>query len=110
MWGVTNSIVLAEIAWAFLRNGKGGIELGAARSVIENMGRLGIIEVDNEIAWNAGKLRRKHYGRKLQLPYQDAVYFSTYIRERVEAPLHNRCSLLKDRSRYTSQRSEKCLS
>lgn len=82
--GITSSMVMAEVVWAFLREDKGGIELEAARSVIETMKGLKIIEVDNEIAWNAGKLRRKYYSKKLQLSYQDAVYLATCIKERVE--------------------------
>lgn len=83
--GITSSIALAEVAWAFLRECKGGVELEAARNVIETMNGLEIIGVDNEIAWNAGKLRRKHYSKKVQLSYQDAIYLATCITEGVEA-------------------------
>ena len=93
--GITSSIVMAEIAWAFLREGKGGIELELARRVIEDMRGLKIINVDTEVAWSAGKLRRKYYGKKLQLSYQDAVYLATCIREAVDAFYTTDTHLLK---------------
>ncbi len=83
--GVTSSIVFAEVAWAFLREEKSDIELEAVRHVLETIEGMKIIKVDNEIAWNAGKLRRKHYGKELQISYQDAIYLATCIKERVEA-------------------------
>jgi len=81
---VTSSIVLAEVAWAFLREGKAGVELEAAKNVMEAMRGLEFIKVDNEIAWDAGKLRRKHYSKKTQLSYQDAVYLATCVKEGAE--------------------------
>lgn len=81
---ITSSIVLAEIAWAFLREGKTGIELEAAKNVMETMRGLEFINVDTEVAWDAGKLRRKHYSKKTQLSYQDAVYLATCVKEGAE--------------------------
>nr|MDO8098759.1 type II toxin-antitoxin system VapC family toxin [Candidatus Njordarchaeota archaeon] len=83
--GVTSSIVFAEAAWASLREGKDDIELEAVRHVIESMEGLKILEVDNDIAWNAGKLRRKYYTKELQISYQDAIYLVTCIEERVDS-------------------------
>lgn len=93
--GITSSIVMAEIAWAFLREGRDGIELEAARRVIEDMRGLKIVNVDTDVAWSAGKLRRKYYGKKLRLSYQDAVYLATCIREGVEAFYTTDAHLLK---------------
>ena len=93
--GITSSIVLAETAWAFLREEKDGIELEAARHVIETMNGLEILKVDDNIAWDAGKLRRKHYSKELQLSYQDAIYLATCINEKVEAFYTTDSHLLK---------------
>lgn len=82
--GITSSIALAEIAWAFLREGKEGVELETARHVIETMRGLEIVSVGSSIAWEAGKLRRRYYAKESQLSYQDAVYLATCIK-RVEA-------------------------
>jgi predicted nucleic acid-binding protein len=92
---VTSSIVFAEVAWAFLREEKEGAELEAARQVIESIAGLKIIPVDNDIAWQAGKLRRKHYSKKLQISYQDAIYLATCIRRGVEAFYTTDSHLLK---------------
>jgi len=81
---VTSSIVFAEVAWAFLREGKETVELEAAKQVIEGMGGLEIIPVDNEIAWLAGRFRRRYYSGKLQLSYQDALYLATCIQNGVK--------------------------
>lgn len=82
--GITSTIVFAEIAWAFLREGKAGVELEAARKVIEGMQGLKLVPVDSGIAFEAGKLRRQYYSKKFQISYQDAIYLTTCIRENVE--------------------------
>jgi predicted nucleic acid-binding protein len=83
--GIISSMVFAEVAWAFLREGKDGVELEAAKQVIEGMEGLEIVPVDNDIAWQAGKLRQKYYSKELQISYQDAIYLATCIRRGVEA-------------------------
>ncbi|MEE8167523.1 MAG: PIN domain-containing protein [Candidatus Hydrothermarchaeales archaeon] len=92
--GITSSIALAEVAWAFLREGKDGVELEAARHVIETMSGLKIVSVENSIAWEAGKLRRRYYTKKSQLSYQDAIYLITCIK-RVDAFYTTDAHLLK---------------
>jgi len=82
--GIVSSILMAEIVWAFLREDKGSVECKAVRGVIETVKGLEIINVDNGIAWNAGKLRKKYYSEKLPISYQDAVYLATCIKEGVE--------------------------
>jgi predicted nucleic acid-binding protein len=82
--GITSTILFAEIAWAFLREEKAGVELEAARKVIEGMQGLKLVPVDSGIAFEAGKLRRKYYSKKFQISYQDAIYLTTCLRENVE--------------------------
>ena len=82
--GITSTIVFAEIAWAFLREGKEGMELEAAKKVIENMRGLEIVPVGNGTAFEAGKLRRRYYSKKFQISYQDAIYLTTCIKENAE--------------------------
>ncbi len=81
---VTSTIVLAEVAWAFLRERKEGIELEAAREVIEEIPGLKLVPVDTDIAFSAGKLRKKYYSKELQISYQDAIYLVTSLREEAE--------------------------
>ncbi|KXA91292.1 hypothetical protein AKJ57_01870 [candidate division MSBL1 archaeon SCGC-AAA259A05] len=83
--GITSSIVLAEIAWAFLREGKGGPEMEGAKEVIEGTEGLEINPVDPHIAWRAGKLRGRHYEKESPISYQDTVYLATSLREKVDA-------------------------
>ena len=83
--GITSSIVFAEIAWAFLRENKNNIELEATKKIIEEMKGLKIVDVTKDIAYEAGKLRRKFYNKKLQISYQDAIYLATCIKAKVDA-------------------------
>jgi len=78
---VTSSIVLSEIAWAFLREGKSVREMEGARYVLEDMLRenLEIVHVSNDISWQAGKLRRKYYTKENMISYQDAIYLATCL-------------------------------
>lgn len=93
--GITSSIVFSEVVWAFLREGKAEIELEAVRHVIQNIKGLKILQVDNDIAWKAGKLRRKYYSKEVQISYQDAIYLVTCMREGVEAFYTTDSHLLK---------------
>lgn len=81
---VTSTIVFAEIAWAFAREGKTGVEMEAAKKVIETMEGLNLVPVDADIAFQAGRLRRRHYSKKSQISYQDAIYLATCLKEQVK--------------------------
>ncbi|MDI6640344.1 MAG: PIN domain-containing protein [Methanocellales archaeon] len=81
--GVTSSMVFAEIAWAFLREDKATEEMEGAKYVLESMSNLEIIPVSNDIAWGAGKRRRKYYKRG-QISYQDAIYLTACVLEKVD--------------------------
>ncbi|GEM_PF-5535114 len=96
--GITSSIVFAEVAWAFLREGKYETELEAVKHVIQTIKGLKILKVDEETAWNAGKLRRRYYSKKLQLSYQDAIYLVTCIKEGVDVFYTTDSHLLKLRT------------
>ena len=43
---------------------------------------LKIIPVNNNIAWQAGKLRRKYYTRENMISYQDVIYLATCLNEK----------------------------
>lgn len=77
--GVTSALLLAEVAWAFLREGKGAPEIEAARTVITSMERLDIRSVTPDLAWLGGRLRGKHYSRERSISYQDSIYLVTSI-------------------------------
>lgn len=75
--GVTSALLLAEVAWAFLREGKEGPEIEAARTIITSMEGLDIVAVTPDIAWLGGRLRGKHYSRERSISYQDSIYLVT---------------------------------
>lgn len=77
--GVTSALMLAEVAWAFLREGKRGPELEAAKSVITSIEGLEIESVTPNLAWSGGKLRAKHYSKTRSISYQDSIYLVTSI-------------------------------
>jgi len=76
---VTSALVLAEVAWAFLREGKKGPELEAAKSVMTSIEGLEIESVTPDLAWSGGKLRAKHYSKDRSISYQDSIYLATSI-------------------------------
>ena len=80
---VTSSIALSELAWAFLREEKPIKEMEGGRYVLEEMLKesLEIIPVNNNIAWQAGKLRRKYYTKENMISYQDAIYLATCLNQ-----------------------------
>ncbi len=82
--GVTSALVLAEIAWAFLREDKSGPEFEAAKSVITGIEGLEIESVTPDLAWSAGRLRAKYYSRERPISYQDSIYIVTSIERGAE--------------------------
>ncbi len=83
--GVTSALLLAEVAWAFLREGKNGPEVEAARTIITSMEGLDVVAVTPDLAWLGGRLRGKHYSRERSISYQDSIYLATSIQAGCDA-------------------------
>lgn len=80
--GVSTTILLGEIRYAYLREDEPGFEIAAAAIGAE--ANLRTVPVTVTLAVHAAELRRKYYTRKNAFSYNDGLYLATGMAEHAD--------------------------
>ena len=80
--GVCPSILFGELRYVYLREDKPGFEITFA--AIKAEANLRTIAITAPLAINAAELRKKYYSKKNAFSYNDGLYLSTGLSEKVE--------------------------
>lgn len=79
---VSTAILMGEVRYVYLREGKAGFEI--ARAAIEAETSIRLLSVSASLAIHAAELRRKYYSKKNTFSYNDGLYLATGMAERAD--------------------------